>query len=226
MDIIKQALEFVIHIDAHLLALCTAYGAWVYAIVFVVVFCETGLVVTPFLPGDSLLFAIGSLVSLGALEARIVAPLLVAAALCGDNVNYWVGRYLGPRVFQKENSKIFNKEYLERTHKFYERHGRKTVVIARFLPIIRTFAPFVAGIGRMNYRIFLTFSILGAALWVSLFVGGGYFFGNIPVVKNNFSIVILALVLIPGMPALVEFIRIRFGKKKSQAPKQEGSAAD
>ncbi|HTP12978.1 MAG TPA: DedA family protein [Bacteroidota bacterium] len=214
MDLIKEAIEFVLHIDAHLLSLCTAYGAWVYAIVFLIVFCETGLVVTPFLPGDSLLFAIGSLVSLGALEGRIAGPLLVAAALCGDNVNYWVGRYLGPRVFQKENSRLFNKEYLERTHRFYERHGRKTVVIARFLPIIRTFAPFVAGIGRMNYRIFLTFSVLGAALWVALFLGGGYFFGNIPAVKNNFSIVILALILIPGAPAFIEFVRMRFGRKK------------
>jgi membrane-associated protein len=214
MDLIKEAIEFVLHIDVHLLSLCTAYGTWVYGILFVVVFCETGLVVTPFLPGDSLLFAIGSLVSLGALEGRIAAPLLVAAALCGDNVNYWIGRYLGPRVFQKENSRFLNKEYLERTHRFYEKHGRKTVVIARFLPIIRTFAPFVAGIGRMTYRIFLTFSILGAALWVTVFVGGGYLFGNIPVIKNNFSIVIIALVLIPGTPALVEFIRMRFGRKR------------
>jgi membrane-associated protein len=214
MEFLKEAIEFVLHIDTHLQALCGAYGGWVYAILFLIVFCETGLVVTPFLPGDSLLFAVGSLVALNALEARIVAPLLVAAALTGDNVNYWVGRYLGPRVFQKENSKILNKEYLERTHKFYDRHGRKTVVIARFLPIIRTFAPFVAGIGRMTYRVFLTFSVLGAMLWVSLFVGGGYFFGNIPVIKNNFSLVILALVLIPGLPALIEFLRMRFGKKR------------
>ncbi len=209
MEFIKEALEFVLHIDVHLQALCGAYGGWVYAILFLIVFCETGLVVTPFLPGDSLLFAVGSLVAIGAMKAEVAAPLLVCAALCGDNVNYWVGRYLGPRVFQKENSRLLNKEYLERTHKFYEKHGRKTIVIARFLPIIRTFAPFVAGIGRMNYRMFLTFSIVGAALWVSLFVGGGYYFGNIPAIKNNFSIVILVLVLIPGMPALIEFVRMR-----------------
>lgn len=214
MEFLKEALEFVLHIDVHLQVLCATYGAWVYAILFLIVFCETGLVVTPFLPGDSLLFAVGSLVALGAVEGGVVAPLLVAAALSGDNVNYWAGRYLGPRVFQKEGSKLLNKEYLERTHKFYDKHGRKTVVIARFLPIIRTFAPFVAGIGRMNYRVFLTFSVLGAALWVSLFVGGGYYFGNIPVIKNNFSIVILVLVLIPGMPALIEFVRMRFGKRK------------
>jgi membrane-associated protein len=221
VDLINEAIEFLLHIDVHLLSLCTMYGAWVYAILFVIVFCETGLVVTPFLPGDSLLFAIGSLVSLGALEGRIAAPLLVAAALCGDNVNYWIGRYLGPRVFQRENSRLFNKEYLERTRRFYERHGRKTVVIARFLPIIRTFAPFVAGIGRMNYRIFLTFSILGAVLWVSVFTGGGYFFGSIPVVKNNFSIVIIALVLIPGTPALIEFIRMRFGRKRVRVSEEK-----
>ncbi len=214
MEFLKEAIEFVIHIDVHLQSLCTTYGVWVYAILFVIVFCETGLVVTPFLPGDSLLFAIGSLVALGALEARVAAPLLVAAALSGDNVNYWVGRYIGPRVFQKEKSRFLNKEYLDRTHTFYNKHGRKTVVIARFLPIIRTFAPFVAGIGRMKYRVFLTFSILGAILWVSLFVAGGYYFGNIPAIKNNFSIVILALVLIPGLPALIEFLRIRFGKKR------------
>ncbi len=219
MEFIKEAIEFVLHIDVHLQALCGAYGSWVYAMLFLIVFCETGLVVTPFLPGDSLLFAVGSLVAIGAMQAEIVAPLLVAAALCGDNVNYWIGRYLGPRVFQKENSLLLNKDYLERTHKFYEKHGRKTVVIARFLPIIRTFAPFVAGIGRMNYRLFLTFSVLGAALWVSLFVGGGYYFGNIPAIKSNFSIVILVLILIPGMPALVEFIRMRLRlRAKKQVP--------
>ena len=214
MDLIKEAIEFVLHIDTHLLALCAAYGAWVYAILFLIVFCETGLVVTPFLPGDSLLFAVGALAALNALEARIAAPLLVAAALSGDNVNYWVGRYLGPLVFQKEKSRFLNKDHLNRTHRFYEKHGRKAVVIARFLPIIRTFAPFVAGIGRMTYRIFLTFSVLGAALWVGLFVAGGYYFGNIPIIKNNFSIVILVLVLIPGMPALMEFLRMWFRKKR------------
>jgi membrane-associated protein len=215
MDLIKEIIEFILHIDTHLFDLCTNYGVWVYAIIFVIVFCETGLVVTPFLPGDSLLFAIGSLVAIHALQAQIIVPLLIGAALCGDNVNYWIGRYVGPRIFQKERSRFLNKEYLDRTHRFYEKHGRKTVIIARFLPIIRTFAPFVAGIGRMLYKRFLSFSILGAMLWVSLFVTGGYYFGNIPAVKNNFSLVILALVLIPGMPALVEFIRMRFGRKRA-----------
>ena len=214
MEFLKEALEFVLHIDVHLQALCGTYGGWVYAIIFLIVFCETGFVVTPFLPGDSLLFAVGSLVAIGALEARIAAPLLVAAALSGDNVNYWVGRYVGPKVFHKDNAKFLNKEYLDRTHHFYQRHGRKTVVIARFLPIIRTFVPFVAGIGRMTYTIFLMFSVIGATLWVSLFISGGYYFGNIPAIKNNFSIVILVLVLIPGLPALMEFLRMRFGRKK------------
>jgi len=215
MEFIKEVIEFILHIDTHLFDLCTNYGVWVYAIIFVIVFCETGLVVTPFLPGDSLLFAIGSLVAIHALQAQIIVPLLIGAALCGDNVNYWIGRYVGPRIFQKERSRFLNKEYLDRTHRFYEKHGRKTIIIARFLPIIRTFAPFVAGIGRMLYKRFLSFSILGAMLWVSLFVTGGYYFGNIPAVKNNFSLVILALVLIPGMPALVEFIRMRFGRKRA-----------
>jgi len=214
MEFLKAAIEFVLHIDMHLQALCGTYGGWVYAIIFLIVFCETGFVVTPFLPGDSLLFAVGSLVALGGLDAGIAGPLLVAAALSGDNVNYWIGRYVGPKVFHKENARFMNKEYLDRTHHFYQRHGRKTVVIARFLPIIRTFVPFVAGVGRMTYAIFLTFSVLGATLWVSLFIAGGYYFGNIPAIKNNFSIVILVLVLIPGLPALIEFLRMRFGKKK------------
>jgi len=207
MELLQQLIEFVLHIDVHLRGICDLYGAWVYAILFLVVFCETGLVVTPFLPGDSLLFAVGSLAAIGAMRVEYAIPLLMAAALTGDNTNYWIGRKIGPKVFSQEKSRIFNKEYLERTHHFYDKHGRITVIIARFLPIIRTFAPFVAGIGRMTYRIFLLFSIIGALLWVNLFVLVGYFFGNIPVIKQNFSIVILALILIPGIPALIEFIR-------------------
>ena len=207
MELLQQLIEFVLHIDVHLRGICDLYGAWVYAILFLVVFCETGLVVTPFLPGDSLLFAVGSLAAIGAMRVEYAIPLLMAAALTGDNTNYWIGRKIGPKVFSQEKSRIFNKEYLERTHHFYDKHGRITVIIARFLPIIRTFAPFVAGIGRMTYRVFLLFSIIGALLWVNLFVLVGYFFGNIPVIKQNFSIVSLALILIPGIPALIEFIR-------------------
>lgn len=207
MEFLQQFVEFVLHIDKHLLDLCAAYGTWIYAILFTIIFCETGLVVTPFLPGDSLLFAIGSLAALGAMRVDVVIPLLMGAALAGDNVNYWIGRKVGPKVFSKEKSRLFNKKYLDRTHKFYERHGKITIIIARFVPIIRTFAPFVAGIGKMRYRIFLLFSILGATLWVNLFVLVGYFFGNIPFIKQNFSLVIIALVIIPGLPAAIEFAR-------------------
>jgi membrane-associated protein len=216
MEFLQQLIEFVLHIDKHLFDLCTLYGAWIYGILFLVIFCETGLVVTPFLPGDSLLFAIGSLAAIGAMRVEFAIPLLMAAALTGDNTNYWIGRKAGPKVFSQEKSRLFNKKYLDRTNRFYDKHGKITVVLARFLPIIRTFSPFVAGIGRMTYRTFLLFSIMGALLWVTLFVLVGYFFGNIPFIKEHFSLVILALVLIPGMPAAIEFVRhfIRSSKKR------------
>jgi len=207
MEYLQQIVDFILHIDVHLVDLCAMYGMWIYAILFLIIFCETGFVVTPFLPGDSLLFAIGSLAAIGAMKIEYVIPLLIFAALTGDNTNYWIGRKVGPKVFSREKSKFFNKKYLDRTHQFYDKHGRITVILARFLPFIRTFAPFVAGIGRMTYQIFLLFSIIGALLWVNLFVLIGYFFGNLPLVKQNFSIVVIALVLIPGLPALVEFIR-------------------
>ena len=221
MEIIQQFFDFVLHIDVHLLELCAAYGTWVYAILFTIVFCETGLVVTPFLPGDSLLFAVGSLAAIGALRVEITIPLMMSAALLGDNVNYWIGRTIGPKVFKKENSIFFNKEYLDRTHNFYEKHGKITVIIARFLPIIRTFAPFVAGIGKMRYGIFLLFSIIGAMLWVNLFSLGGYFFGNIPFIRQNFSLVVVALVLIPGMPAAIEFVRHIIERIKKRTASEE-----
>lgn len=215
MEFLHQIFDFVLHIDRHLFDLCMMYGMWIYAILFLIIFCETGLVVTPFLPGDSLLFAIGSLAAIGALQVEYAIPLLMTAALTGDNTNYWIGRKIGPKVFNQDKSRLFNKEYLNRTHSFYDRHGKITVILARFLPIIRTFAPFVAGIGRMTYRIFLLFSVIGAMLWVCSFVLVGYFFGNIPFIKQNFSIVIVALVLIPGTPAFIEFIRhIRERRKK------------
>jgi len=207
VEFLQQIIDFILHIDRHLIELCDVYGMWIYAILFLIIFCETGLVVTPFLPGDSLLFAIGSLAAIGALQVEYVIPLLILAALIGDNTNYWIGRKIGPKVFSQEKSKFFNKEYLDRTHRFYEKHGRMTVILARFLPFIRTFAPFVAGIGHMTYRIFLLFSVIGALLWVNLFVLIGYFFGNLPFIKQHFSIVVIVLVLIPGIPALVEFMR-------------------
>jgi len=218
MEPLHQIIDFVLHIDRYLSVLCAMYGMWIYAILFLIIFCETGLVVTPFLPGDSLLFVIGSLAAIGALHVEYAIPLLIIAVLSGDNTNYWIGRKIGPKVFSQEKSRLFNKEYLDRTHRFYDKYGKITVILARFLPIIRTFAPFVAGIGRMTYRTFLLFSVIGAMLWVNLFVFVGYFFGNIPFVKQNFSIVIIALVLIPGTPALIEFVRhIIERRKKSSA---------
>ncbi|MGD0589447.1 MAG: DedA family protein [Bacteroidota bacterium] len=216
MEFLQQLIDFILHVDRHMVDLCAMYGMWIYAILFFVVFCETGLVVTPFLPGDSLLFAIGSLAAIGAMHVEYVIPLLISAVLTGDNTNYWIGRKIGPKVFNQEQSRFFNKKYLDRTNRFYDKHGRITVILARFLPIIRTFAPFVAGIGRMAYRTFLLFSIIGALLWVNLFVLIGYFFGNVPFVKQHFSVVILALVLIPGIPALVEFIRHFVQRSKNQ----------
>lgn len=219
MEFLQSVLDFILHIDRHLVELTGAYGAWVYAILFVIVFCETGLVVTPFLPGDSLLFAVGSLAAIGAMDLLTSIILLIAAAFIGDTVNYWVGWYVGPKVFHQERSRFLNKEYLERTHRFYEKHGGKTIVIARFLPIIRTFAPFVAGIGQMSYRRFIAYNLGGGVLWVLLFVLGGYFFGTIPIIQRNFSLVIIALVLIPGIPAAVEFVRHVMEQRKKRRQK-------
>ena len=216
MGFIPDLLEIILHLDRHLFDLCSQYGVWVYAILFVIVFCETGLVVTPFLPGDSLLFAVGSLAAINALDLSTSIVLLILAAVLGDTVNYWIGNYVGPKIFQKESSRLLNKEYLVRTHQFYEKHGGKTIIIARFLPIIRTFAPFVAGIGSMTYRRFLLFNVVGGALWVLLFIPAGYFFGSVPFVKNNFSLVIIALVLIPGIPTLVEVVRMQLRKRRAK----------
>jgi membrane-associated protein len=218
MVVFPNLLEILLHLDKHLLELCTQYGPWVYAILFIIIFCETGLVVTPFLPGDSLLFAVGSLAAIQALDFTLSIVLLTAAAVLGDTVNYWIGDYVGPKVFHQENSRFLNKEYLLRTHRFYEKHGGKTIIIARFLPIIRTFAPFVAGIGSMTYRRFIAFNVVGGALWVLLFVPAGYFFGSVPLVKNNFSLVIIALVLIPGIPSVVEVVRMQLKKRKAARP--------
>jgi membrane-associated protein len=222
MDLLQSLIDFVLHIDRHLVELAGQYGTWIYAILFTIVFCETGLVVTPFLPGDSLLFAVGSLAALGALDLPTALALLAAASFSGDNVNYFFGRTVGPRVFRKEHSRLLNREYLDRTHRFYEKHGGKTIVIARFLPIIRTFAPFVAGIGAMSYRRFLAYSAGGSLLWVSLFTLGGYFFGSIPIVREHFSLVIVALVVIPGLPAAVEFIRHFVARRRNRSTPTPG----
>jgi membrane-associated protein len=209
MDLLRSVLDFVFHLDTHLYDLATAYGLWIYLLLFVVIFCETGLVVTPFLPGDSLLFASGAIAATGALSAHGMVVCLVAAAILGDTLNYWIGWYVGPKVFHKNKSMFFNPEHLRRTHNFYEKHGGKTIIIARFIPIIRTFAPFVAGIGQMRYGRFLSFNVWGAILWVPSFVYAGYFFGNIPVVKKNFTLVILMIIILSVLPAVFEFIRHR-----------------
>ncbi len=215
MEFLNQLIDFILHIDRHLIELTAAYGGWIYGILFVVVFCETGFVVTPFLPGDSLIFAVGSLAAIGAMDLTTSIVLLIAAAFAGDTVNYWIGHYVGPRVFHEEHSRLLNREYLERTHRFYERHGGKTIVIARFLPIIRTFAPFVAGVGFMAYRRFMLYNIAAGIVWVGTFIAAGYFFGNLPSVRNNFSLVIIAIIVLSMIPPVVEVIRHRLGERRA-----------
>lgn len=209
MEFLMHLVDIALHVDRYLNAIAADYGAWTYAILFLIIFCETGLVVTPFLPGDSLLFATGALCGGGVLDPNIIFILLVAAAFLGDNVNYWIGRRVGPAVFEREQTRFFKKEYLLKAHAFYERHGGKTVIIARFVPIVRTFSPFVAGIARMTYVQFLAYSLTGAVVWVSLFVYSGYFFGNLPFIKRNFSLVVVAIILISIMPGVIEYIRHR-----------------
>ena len=214
MDFLKTVFDFVIHIDVHLSAIIQAYGTWTYLILFLIIFCETGLVVTPLLPGDSLLFAAGTFAAKGDLGVMWLFILLSIAAILGDTANYWIGDYIGPRVFHKENVRFLNKEYLDRTHQFYEKYGGKTIIIARFVPIIRTFAPFVAGIGSMTYLRFISYNVIGGIAWIAAFVFAGYFFGNIPIVKQNFTIVISAIIVISILPGVIEFIRQRNEHRK------------
>jgi len=209
VEFISNIIDFIIHLDTHLSDLIQTYGLWTYLILFVVIFCETGLVVTPFLPGDSLIFAAGTFAARGDLKVGWLFLILAAAAVLGDTVNYWIGKIIGPKIFHKEKTPFFKKEYLDRTHEFYEKYGAETIIIARFVPIIRTFAPFVAGIGRMSYLKFISYNVIGGVGWVAIFTFGGYFFGNIPFVKNNFSIVIIAIILISLVPAVVEFLKHR-----------------
>ena len=218
MDFLKSVIEFVLHIDRHLSAIIQQFGAWTYAILFAIIFIETGLVIMPFLPGDSLLFAAGTFAALGALDVRLLIALLAVAAVLGDTVNYWIGHRIGEKAFSREDARFFKKEYLDRTHAFYEKHGGKTIIIARFVPIIRTFAPFVAGIGKMSYGRFLSFNVIGGVGWVVLLVGTGYFFGNIPFVRKNFSIAILAIILISTVPIAVEYFRHRKNKNREARP--------
>ena len=212
MELINKILDIALHLDRYLSAIIQQYGLWTYAILFAVIFIETGFVVMPFLPGDSLLFAAGTFAALGALKVGWLIALLAAAAIIGDTVNYWIGHFLGPKVFSKEKARFFKKEHLDRTHAFFEKYGGKTIIIARFVPIVRSFAPLVAGIGRMSYGKFIAYNVIGGVGWVVILTGAGYFFGNIPVVRKNFSLAILAIIALSTVPIVTEYLRHR--KKK------------
>lgn len=205
--------DIILHLDKHLDTIIRSYGIWTHFLLFAIIFCETGLVVTPILPGDSLLFAAGTFAALGSLDLAGLMLSLSVAAVLGDTVNYWIGSAIGPRVFHKEGSRFLNKEHLKRTHEFYEKYGGKTIIIARFVPIIRTFAPFVAGIGSMTYPRFISYNVVGGVGWIAVLVLAGYFFGNIPIVRQNFSLVILAIIIISILPGVIEFARQKYGRR-------------
>lgn len=210
-----ELLDFILHVDDHLLEFITNYGVWIYGILFLIIFVETGLVVMPFLPGDSLLFAAGALAaSTGAMDPWVLIPLLFVAAVLGDTLNYHIGQYIGPRVFEIE-SRFINKKHLHATQKFFEKHGGKTIIFARFVPFARTFAPFVAGAGSMNYKYFLTYNVVGAAIWISSFVILGYLFGNMPIVKDNFTHLIFGIIILSVLPGVIGFIRQKFLNKNT-----------
>lgn len=206
MNIIDIFLQFFVHLDKNLEILISSYGVLIYPIIFIIIFAETGLVLFPFLPGDSLLFASGALAALGSLNVLLLFLIILIAAVLGDTINYWIGYYLGPRVF-REKARFFKREYLDSTQEFYSKYGSKTIVLARFIPIIRTFAPFIAGIGSMNYTRFLLYNVIGGLAWVALFLFGGYFLGTLEIVKNNFSLFILAIIFISVIPGIIEFLR-------------------
>ena len=215
IDLIEKIVDILIHVDRYIGQFIDQFGMWTYLLIFLVIFAETGLVVTPFFPGDSLLFAAGAIAAIGDLNIISLFLLLSLAAFLGNLSNYWIGYKAGPEIFKKEKSRLFNKNYLDRTHEFYEKHGSFTIVIARLMPFIRTFAPFVAGIGKMTYFKFLVYSLVGSIMWVALFLFGGYYFGNLSVVKDNFSIVIIAIIVISLVPAAISFIRGRKNRKLS-----------
>jgi membrane-associated protein len=215
VEVLTGFADIVLHLDRHLQWLVANYGPWIYAILFAIVFCETGLVVTPFLPGDSLLFVAGTVAAAGDMTIHGLFAALAAASFLGDNTNYWIGRYVGPRVFTREGSRLFNPEHLRRTQRFYDRYGAKTVFFARFVPIIRTFAPFVAGIGHMQYPRFLFFSFSGSIAWVGSLAYAGYYFGNVPMVKENLTLVIIAIVLVSILPGIVGYFRHRVRQEPS-----------
>jgi membrane-associated protein len=209
LEFLYGLLDLILHLDKHLLVLVQNYGIWVYAILFAIIFLETGVVLTPFLPGDSLLFVAGTVAAAGALNVHALAALLTVAAILGDSLNYAIGRFLGPRLFHGGNARFLKQEYLELTHGYFERHGGKTIVIARFVPIVRTYAPFVAGLGRMDYRRFLLFNVAGAVIWVVSLAYAGYFFGNLPFIRDNLTLVILGIILLSISPGIFEIWRNR-----------------
>lgn len=215
MEFIKYLIDLFLHLDKHLNEIILQYGAVTYGILFLVIFAETGFVFTPFLPGDSLLFAAGTFAAIGSFNIHLLFLVLSFAAIIGDSVNYWIGHYIGMKLFEK-NNRFLKKEYLERTHKFYEKHGGKTIILARFIPIIRTFAPFVAGVGAMTYTKFIAYNIIGGIAWCAVFIYGGYFFGNLSFVKNNFSFVIMAIILISVLPIFIEYFRHRLSKSRTK----------
>ncbi|OAA92852.1 DedA family protein [Clostridium coskatii] len=212
MGVIGTLINVILHLDKYLNVMIQNYGIWTYAVIFLIIFCETGLVVTPFLPGDSILFAAGALASTGSLEILILFIAFYLAAVIGDTVNYHIGKKIGTKILEKEDIKYINKEYLNKAHSFYKKHGSMTIVVGRFIPIIRTFVPFVAGIGDMGYSKFITYNMLGGFLWVTLFLGGGYFFGNLPFIKQHFSYVLIAIIIISLIPGVVTFI----GEKRNE----------
>jgi membrane-associated protein len=209
VELITGFIDVVLHLDRHLQWLVANYGIWVYLILFAIIYCETGLVVTPFLPGDSLLFVAGAVAAGGAIDVHTLFAVLAVASFSGDNTNYWIGRFVGPRLFRRSGSRLLNPAHLERTQQFYEKHGGKTIVIARFVPIVRTFAPFVAGMGRMIYARFVSYSFAGSIVWIGSLTYAGYYFGNLPFVRQNLSFVIIGIVVLSLMPGLVEVLRSR-----------------
>ena len=217
MDFFSFIIDFMLHIDQHLTELAAQYGAWIYGILFLIIFCETGLVVMPLLPGDSLLFAAGSIAAIGKMNIHLMVVLLIIAAILGDAVNFVIGKYFGEKLFSNPNSKIFKQSHLQKTQQFYAKHGGKTIIMARFIPIVRTFAPFVAGMGHMSYHHFLAYNVIGGVLWVTIFSYLGYFFGNMDIVKDNLSLVLVAIIVLSILPAIIEIIRHKRAANKAGA---------
>jgi len=209
MEWVQYLIDFLLHVDKHLAELISNYGTWVYAILFLIIFCETGLVVTPFLPGDSLLFVAGALSAISSNELNIglLVAIIAVAAILGDSVNFEIGKFFGEKLFSNPDSKIFKQSYLEKTHRFYEKHGGKTIILARFVPIIRTFAPFVAGMGKMSYKYFISYNVIGGVLWVSIFLFLGYFVGNIPWIQKNLSVLVIVIIFVSILPAVFEVVK-------------------